>query len=100
MLELIIGAVATVVGLALGWFFGSRPVAEWRQRFADRDGEASEVDEKFRRAITELAGASERASRADVLAAELAIANDRNAALQGQLATASTRADSAERLAA
>ena len=100
MLELIIGAVATVVGLALGWFFGSRPVAEWRQRFADRDGEAREVDEKFRRAITELAGASERASRADVLAAELAIANDRNAALQGQLATASTRADSAERLAA
>jgi DNA recombination protein RmuC len=92
--------VALVAGLGLGWFFGSRPVAEWRQRFLTRDGEARELDEKFRRAITELAGASERASRADALAGELAEANARQAALQGELATASTRAESAERLAA
>ena len=43
-----------VAGAALGWFFGSRPLAELRARFAARDGEARELDEKFRRAITEL----------------------------------------------
>ena len=41
-------------GIALGWFLGSRPVAEWRARHAERDGEARELDEKFRRAIAEL----------------------------------------------
>lgn len=64
--------VALVMGLALGWFFGSRPLADLRQRFLVRDGEARELDDKFRRAITELAAASERASRADALAGELA----------------------------
>jgi DNA recombination protein RmuC len=92
--------VALVMGLGLGWFLGSRPMAEWRQRFLARDHEARELDEKFRRAIAELAGASERASRADALAGELAEANFRQAALQGELATARTRAESAERLAA
>ncbi len=92
--------VALVIGLGLGWFLGGRPVAEWRQRFQARDGEARELDDKFRRAITDLAGASERASRADTLGLELAQASERNATLQGQLATASTRADSAERQAA
>ncbi|WP_068076884.1 DNA recombination protein RmuC [Novosphingobium lentum] len=58
-------------GAALGWFFGSRPVAEWRARHAARDGEARDLDDKFHRAITELAGASERANRADALAGEL-----------------------------
>jgi DNA recombination protein RmuC len=87
-------------GAAFGWFFGARPAAEWRQRYLTRDGEARELDDKFRRAITELAGTSERASRADGLAQELATANGRNAALQAELATASTRAESAERLAA
>jgi DNA recombination protein RmuC len=100
----IVTIVALILGLGmgagLGWFFGGRPAAEWRQRFSARDAEARELDEKFRRAVTELAAASERASRADALAGELANANAQNAALQGQLATASTRADSAERLAA
>ncbi|MDP3676444.1 MAG: DNA recombination protein RmuC [Novosphingobium sp.] len=41
-------------GIALGWFLGSRPVAEWRARHAERDGEARELDDKFRRAIAEL----------------------------------------------
>ncbi|RZK00623.1 MAG: DNA recombination protein RmuC [Novosphingobium sp.] len=99
-MEALFAIVTLVVGLGVGWFLGGRPVAEWRQRFHARDGEARELDERFRRAITELAGASERATRADGLAAELTQASDRNAALQGQLATAATRADSAERLAA
>ena len=67
--------VALLLGLAagstLGWFIGSRPAADLRQRFFDRDGEARELDEKFRRAISELAGASVKAEQADRLAAQL-----------------------------
>ena len=51
-------AIALIVGLtigaALGWFFGSRPLADLRERFLVRDGEARELDTKFRQAITEL----------------------------------------------
>jgi DNA recombination protein RmuC len=68
LVALILGAVA---GAALGWFVGSRPAAELRQRFLVRDGEARELDEKFRRAISELAGASVKAEQADRFAAQL-----------------------------
>ncbi len=72
----LLGILALVAGLAagalLGWFFASRPLAELRERLAARDGDMRELDEKFRRAIAELAGASERASRADGLVQELA----------------------------
>ena len=72
-MEIVVVAVAAVVvGLMLGWWLGSRPVADWRARFAARDAEAKDLDEKFRRAIAELASASERASRADGLHTELA----------------------------
>jgi DNA recombination protein RmuC len=63
--------VALALGLFAGWFFGSRPAAEWRERHAARDAEARDLDEKFRRAITDLAAASERASRSDALAEAL-----------------------------
>jgi DNA recombination protein RmuC len=79
--------VALVIGLGLGWFLGNRPVAEWRQRFLARDGEARELDAKFRQAITELAAASERANRADALADELAGVRAGRDALSGELAT-------------
>lgn len=96
----ILALVALLLGAGLGWFVGSRPVAELRRRFQERDGEARELDDKFRRAITELAAVGDRARRADALSAELAELNARTAALQGELATALTRADGAERLAA
>lgn len=63
--------VSVVLGLGLGWFFGSRPVADWRQRYAARDAEARALDEQFRRAIADLATATERAGRVDDLAAQL-----------------------------
>ena len=80
VLGLVLGAVA-------GWFFGSRPVAEWRQRFLVRDGEALDLDERFRSAIRDLAGASERANRADALASDLALARDEREAIRAELAT-------------
>lgn len=54
ILALVVLAFGLAVGIGLGWFFGSRPVAEWRARHEQRDGEARELDEKFRRAIAEL----------------------------------------------
>ena len=48
---LILAALA--VGAGLGWFFGSRPVAEWRTRHAERD-------EEFRKAVAELGAAQIR----------------------------------------
>jgi DNA recombination protein RmuC len=58
MLSQYLWVLAVIFGIALcgfvGWFLGSRPVSELRERFAVRDGEARELDEKFRQAITEL----------------------------------------------
>lgn len=87
----ILAIVALVFGLVLGagagWFFGSRPVADWRIRFAARDAEARDLDEKFRRAVTELAGAQERANRADAISGELAATREEKGALATELAT-------------
>lgn len=63
----VVAILALVVGLGAGWFFGSRPAADWRNRHETRDREARELDEKFRAAIRDLASASERASRTDEL---------------------------------
>jgi len=69
-------AVAALVlgllgGLGLGFLFGGRPAADLRDRLAQRDTEARELDEKFRRAITELSAASVKAEQADALSAQL-----------------------------
>ncbi|MDE2563730.1 MAG: DNA recombination protein RmuC [Sphingomonadales bacterium] len=76
-----------VIGLVLGFHFASRPVAEWRTRHAERDAEAKDLDERFRRAITELAGASERAKQADALAESLDTARREQRQLSTELAT-------------
>lgn len=67
-LALVVGLGA---GLMLGWFFGSRPVGEWRARYEARDGEARDSAERLGRMVPELATMSERAARADDLAAAL-----------------------------
>ena len=74
-------------GAALGWFLGHRPVAEWRQRFAARDLDVRELDEKFRRAIVDLEGASVRAQRADELAQALEEARKDHIALSAEVST-------------
>lgn len=84
IVTLILGLVG---GFALGWFVASRPLADLRERFAVRDGEARDLDEKFKAAIRDLAGASERAAHAEGLTGELAtVRSDRDAA-RAELAT-------------
>ena len=63
--------LALALGLFAGWFFGSRPAAQWREQALVREREAKEGDERFKAAIRDLAGAEERAARADALAAAL-----------------------------
>jgi len=74
-------------GVVLGWFLGSRPAAEWKARFAARDLDARELDEKFRRAIVDLEQAEALAQRADELAARLDEARERTEGLSADLAT-------------
>ena len=56
-MELLTFLFVLVVGLALGWFFGSRPTAELRERLAVSEAGAGELDERFRTAIKELGDA-------------------------------------------
>lgn len=87
LLAIILLIIGLGAGVALGWFFGSRPAAELRQRLLVRDGEARELDEKFRRAITDLAAESERAKRADGLEVQLLGLRTEQDGLVSQLAT-------------
>ncbi|MES2491907.1 MAG: DNA recombination protein RmuC [Pseudomonadota bacterium] len=75
-----------VVGTGLGWFLGNRPARDWRKRFEQRDLEARDLDERFRRSIVDLAGMSERAARADELRASLEEARHEQMRLTSDLA--------------
>lgn len=76
-----------VLGAGAGWYLGSRPAADWRQRWLARDGEARELDEKFKAAIRDLADASARAQQVDALVSGLAQTRDEREALRTELAT-------------
>ena len=66
--------------LGLGWWLGGRPAAELRDRLAAAEATARELDEKFRRAIGELAAASTRAGQEQVKAEAARLGNSlRNA---------------------
>ena len=55
VLILIFGLAA---GTGLGWFFGSRPVADLRVRLTDMEAGAKDLDARFRQAVKELSDAS------------------------------------------
>ncbi|MBY8827814.1 DNA recombination protein RmuC [Hephaestia mangrovi] len=78
------------VGLLFGWFFGSRAAAAAR---AERD----QRTEDFRKAITDLAGAEERAKAADALRADLATIRDERDTARTELATFKADIRSAEK---
>ena len=77
---------ALVIGGALGWFIGSRPVADWKTRHAQAEGDAKAAEEKLARMVPELATMSERAARADDLAAKLDVAREETSALKAERA--------------
>jgi len=78
-LAIAIAIVSLLIGLAVGWFLGSRPVADWRARHGEREAEVKEHAERLARMAPELATMSERAARADGLAADLDKARAENA---------------------
>ncbi len=86
MLSIILVFVALLAGAALGWFMGSRPVADWRARFEERDAEAKAAVEMVSRMAPELATMSDRAARADDLAAKLDREREDHNALKAQAA--------------
>ena len=71
--------LAALIGIAIGWFVASRPIAEWKARHAAAEGETRAAEEKLARMVPELATMSERAARADALAAQLDDARAQNA---------------------
>ncbi|MBX7496568.1 DNA recombination protein RmuC [Qipengyuania sp. 6B39] len=86
MTVLIVAALALLIGAALGWFAGSRPVADWKARHAERDAEAKDLAEKVSRMAPELATMADRAARADELADKLDTARDELTALKAERA--------------
>ncbi|MDE1914655.1 MAG: DNA recombination protein RmuC [Sphingomonadales bacterium] len=87
MASAVLVVIALLLGLVLGWFVGQRPVAEGQARLAQRDAGFAELDEKFRRAITELASATERAARADALQVEVDHLRQLSGQAQADMAT-------------
>jgi type II secretory pathway pseudopilin PulG len=68
----VITIIALAVGLALGWFLGSRPAAQWRaqaearerdarEQAEVRDREMRELDARYLRTFADLEAARERA---------------------------------------
>ena len=53
-LALVLVIVALLAGLAAGWFFGSRPVADWKARHAEASAAARDQEAAFKQAIAEL----------------------------------------------
>ncbi|MFA9200455.1 MAG: DNA recombination protein RmuC [Cypionkella sp.] len=85
-LSIVLVLIAVALGAVAGWFFGSRPVADWRTRHGEREGECKALTEKLQRMVPELATMSERAARADALAAALDAAREENAAFKAERA--------------
>ncbi len=57
ILALIVLVAGLAIGGGLGWFLGSRPVADWHARFEERDTAARDSETKFNLAIKDLGNA-------------------------------------------
>ncbi len=90
--QLVLMLLAIVVGVAIGWFLGSRPLAEWRARHDARDAEAKAHEGTVKAMTVDLAAMSERARAMDALTAELAAVRSLRDELAPALATARQQA--------
>ena len=94
LLAILVTLAALLLGLACGWAFGRREAGGLRAALDQRH-------EEFRRAITELAGAEERARGAAELAATLDRVRTEREAMLGELAALRAQTEAfGERLAA
>ena len=69
LIAIVVVVVTLLVGLAVGWLLGSRPIVRARAEAAAREAD-------FKRAIVDLAGAEERARAGERLRDELAALRD------------------------
>ncbi|WP_086608007.1 DNA recombination protein RmuC [Erythrobacter donghaensis] len=93
VLPLAILLIGLALGMAAGWFFGARPLADLRQRLADAERSGGEREAEFKRAVAELGEArievatlGERAARADGLAQQLDAAREENSRFRAERA--------------
>lgn len=86
LLAALLMLTALLVGLGIGWVMGARPVSDWRSRHGEKEAEAKLLAEQLSRMAPELATMSERAERADSLAAALDIAREELSTLKAQAA--------------
>lgn len=90
---LILFVILTLLaGIALGWFLGSRPVAEWRARHDARDADAKVHEGTVKAMTVDLAAMGERVKAMDALAAELVEVRRHRDELAPALATARQQA--------
>ncbi|MDT0575575.1 DNA recombination protein RmuC [Croceicoccus sp. F390] len=88
-MDLIIAIIiiaALLIGAAAGWFVGAKSSAAWRDRHAEAETRARDLDDRFRAAIGELATMSERAARAGELEQRLLDREERLRDAQAQVA--------------
>lgn len=97
-MELAVIAIVTLVaGLALGWFLGSRPVAEWKARHGEREAEARAGEDRLKDMTRDLATMSERAARSDGLAERLEEVRKEREGLASRLASIESSTEARER---
>lgn len=75
-----------LIGGFAGYFFGSRPVADWQARHAESEAAAKSRAEQIARMTPELATMAERAARADALTEQLDRVREENAAFRAERA--------------
>jgi DNA recombination protein RmuC len=85
--SILIAIVALLVGAGLGWFLGSKPAADLRERLAAREDEFKRAVAELGEAQVELSAAKERAGRADRLDEELEKARAENAQFRAERAS-------------
>ncbi|MEE4153157.1 MAG: DNA recombination protein RmuC [Erythrobacter sp.] len=85
-LIVVAACIALVAGLGLGWFAGSRPVADLRARLGVAETEGRDLERQLGDAREGLAGASVKAERAGDLERELAEERTKRLAVSERLA--------------
>ena len=95
-LVIVLIVLIAVAGIG-GYFLGGRPVADWKARHAERDAEAKDLDEKFRKAIVDLENATVRADRADMLSEGLEKVRTEKEGLAARLASLESAREAREK---